>query len=143
MLSVPDPKQCVPMQLNSQNTWNKHIPFFFSSLKIRNFGNYCPSAVSRFRSERKTQWTLLPKPSNNFSFWMTAGDCLSRKLLSFYLSIVLSVSCLRLDLIMLIKGIRRQFRIGSQNWLSTKQFWGVLVKIHTEFHHSFLLRDYF
>lgn len=53
-----------------------------------------------------------------------AGDCPLRKEVTvFPFDIVLSVSCLRLDLV-LIKGIKWQFRIPSQYLLSTKQvFW--------------------
>lgn len=56
-----------------------------------------------------------------------AGDCPLRKEVTvFPFDIVLSVSCLRLDLV-LIKGIKWQFRIPSQYLLSTKQvFLGVL-----------------
>lgn len=145
MLSISGPKQCVLMQFDSQNTWNEHI-LFFSSLKIRNFENYCPSVVSLFGSGRKTRWTLLPKLSNNSTCeWRLEIVYRGRKLLSLYSSIVHSVSCLRLDLT-LIKCIKWQFRIRSQKWLSMKQFWGMLVKILTKIHwvSPFLsLRDYF
>lgn len=112
------------MQFDSQNTWNKQtFFFFFPSLKIRNFENYCPSAVSLFRSGRKPQQTLLPKPSNNStSEWQLEIVYQGRKLLSFYSSTVRLVSCLRLDLV-LIKGIRWQFRICSQIGCPQNGFW--------------------
>lgn len=142
MLSVPGLKHCVVMQFDSQNTWNKHILFFFFSLKIRNFENYCPSAVSRFRSGRRTQWILLPKLSNNFSFWMMAGDCLSRKevpvfLFEYYLFAVFPQTWFSVD-----QRNQWQFRVGSQNWLSTKQCLGVRENTH-RFSPFLSLRDYF
>lgn len=65
ILSVSSRKQWVLIQFDRIPEMNIHFFFLFSSLKIRNFENYCPSAVSLFRSGRKAQWTLLPKASNN------------------------------------------------------------------------------
>lgn len=107
--------------------------FFFSSLKIRNFENYCPSAVNLYRSGRKTQWTLLPKPSNNSTYkWQLEIVYQGRKLLSFCSSIVHLVSCLRLDLLW-IKGIRWQFRICSQIGCPQNSFWVCLWKYTLSF----------
>lgn len=99
--------------------------------------------MSLFRSGKKIQWTLLPKPScNGISKWLLAcpKEQSRKKMLCFYSGVYSSVS--KTSISCLSPDFREQFRIYYSNWLSTKQYLAMLVEVHWV--SPFLsLRDYF